>query len=94
MSVTIIIPWKKTVSDAQVETIKWAHVNARYKIHVRVLENLEFSTLLPHCLEVKANIESVVMTAAHIGPSWFRVFPRTISMVLRSLLKTTNQKKH
>jgi transposase InsO family protein len=85
MSVTIIIPWKKTVSDTQVETIKWTHVNARYEIHAQVLENLELSSLLPHCLEIKAKIESVVTTAAHIGPSLFRVFPRTISMVLRSI---------
>jgi hypothetical protein len=82
----LIIPWKKTTSEGQqMETIKWTHVNSRYEIHAPVLEVLELSTLLPHCLEIKAKIESVVTTVAHIGPSLFRVFPRTISIVLRSI---------
>jgi hypothetical protein len=82
---TLLFPWKKSNSDAHVETIKWSHGNSKYEIYVPILEDLELKRLLPHCLDVKTKVEQVVQTNAHLGPSLFRVFPRTISSVLRTI---------
>jgi hypothetical protein len=40
---------------------------------------------MPHCLDVKAKIEQLVTNDAHVGSSLFRVFPRTILSVLRTI---------
>ena len=45
--------------------------------------SLELIFLLPHCLEAKEKIVSIV-SAAHLSAALFRVFPRTISAVLRT----------
>jgi hypothetical protein len=82
---TLLIPWKKPTTTSHVETIKWSHGNSKYEIYVPVLEDLELMVLVPHCLDVKAKIEQVVSNNAHVGPSLFRVFPRTISFVLRTI---------
>jgi hypothetical protein len=37
---------------------------------------------MPHCLAVNIKIEQVMTVDAHLGPSLFRVFPRTMSTVL------------
>jgi hypothetical protein len=41
--------------------------------------------LLPHCLEARRKILAVSSVEAHQGPSQFRVFPRTLSIVLYSI---------
>jgi hypothetical protein len=80
-----VFPWKKPLTTDHAEAIKWSNNNARYEIHTTVLNNLDLSILLPHCLEVRNKIEAVVTTNAHLGPSLFQVFPQTISTVLRSI---------
>jgi hypothetical protein len=58
---------------------KWSHGNTKYKIYTPVLfEDLEFKVLILHCLDVKTKIEQVTTNNASLGPSLFRVFPRTI----------------
>jgi hypothetical protein len=64
-----IFPWKKPLTTDHAEAIKWSNNNARYEIHTIVLNELDLSILLPHCLEVKNKIEAVVTTNAHLGPS-------------------------
>jgi hypothetical protein len=46
---------------------------------------MEMDTLLPHCLEVRRKILAISSVEAHKGPSQFRIFPRTLSMVLQSI---------
>jgi hypothetical protein len=82
---TLLIPWKKSTSDTHVETIKWSQGNSKYEIYISVLEDNELKCVLPHCMDVRTKIEQVVSTEAHLAPSLFRVFPRTISNVLRTI---------
>ena len=77
--------WEKPANDEHTETIKWSLGNSRYEIHCIVLHDLDLAVLLPHCLEIKNKIEAVVTANNHLGPSFFRVFPRTISTVLRTI---------
>jgi hypothetical protein len=82
----LLIPWKKFTSDAHAETIKWSQGNSKYEIYISVLEDIELKCVLPHCMDdVRTKIEQVVSTEAHLSPSLFRVFPRTISNVLRTI---------
>jgi hypothetical protein len=66
-----LFPWKKPLTMDHAEAIKWSNDNARYEIHMIVLNELDLSILLPHCLEVKNKIKAVVTTNAHLGPSMF-----------------------
>jgi hypothetical protein len=42
--------------------------------------------LVPHCLAIKTKIEKVLTVDAHLGPSLFRAFPRTMPT---GVLRTT-----
>ena len=64
---------------------KWQHVNAKYEIHASILNRLDLPILLPHCLDIKAKVESAVGIAARVGPSLFKVLPRTLSIPLKSI---------
>eukprot|EP00543_Licmophora_paradoxa_P007499 CAMPEP_0202452314 /NCGR_PEP_ID=MMETSP1360-20130828/10554_1 /ASSEMBLY_ACC=CAM_ASM_000848 /TAXON_ID=515479 /ORGANISM="Licmophora paradoxa, Strain CCMP2313" /LENGTH=242 /DNA_ID=CAMNT_0049071101 /DNA_START=226 /DNA_END=951 /DNA_ORIENTATION=+ len=44
--------------------------------------------LIPHCIAVKKRVESTVTTEAHLGPSLYKVFPRTIEGPLPSVWQT------
>jgi hypothetical protein len=66
-------------------TIKWLQGISKYEIYISVLEDIELKCVLPHCLDVRTKIEKLVSTEAHLAPSLFRVFPRTISNVLRTI---------
>jgi hypothetical protein len=66
------------------ECLKWSHGNTKYEIFISILDNLELMFLLPHCLDAKEKIQQVV-SDAHLGQALFRVFPRTISTVLRTI---------
>jgi hypothetical protein len=86
IDVNYIMPWVKPKNDGYAEaSIKWQQDNAHYKIHSWILKDMEIDTLLPHCLEVRRKILAVSSVEAHQGPSQFRVFPRTLSMVLQSI---------
>jgi hypothetical protein len=85
MSTTPLIPWTKYNSDAHVETIKWSQGNSKYEIYILVLEDIELKCVLPHCMDVRTKVEQVVSAEAHLAPSLFRVFPRIISNVLRTI---------
>ena len=74
-----------STDDAIHETIKWSIGNSRYEIHIPILTSYETTDILPHCLLVKSKVEAVVYTAAHLGQSLYRVFPRTLSPALRSV---------
>jgi hypothetical protein len=85
IDVNCVMPWVKPKNDGYAEAIKWQQENARYKIYSWIIEDMEMDTLLPHCLEVRRKILAVSSLEAHQGPSQFRVFPRTLSMVLQSI---------
>jgi hypothetical protein len=89
LTIPHLFPWKKPLTKDHVEAIKWSNYNSRYEIHTTVLNELDLPILLPHCLEVRNKIEAVVTVNAHLGSSLFRVFPRTISTVLRSIWDLT-----
>jgi hypothetical protein len=46
------------------------------------LESLDLQELIPHCLRVKSKIEFAVGNKSHKGQSYFKVLPRTLSMML------------
>jgi hypothetical protein len=68
-----------------VDTIKWNHSNSKYEIHTTLLTSIEMKDLLMHCIEVRNKINTVISTESHRGPSLHRVFPRTLSVVLRAV---------
>ena len=87
MASNIIIPYSTKVAESseKMETIKWSHGNSKYEIHTMLLKSIELKDLLPHCLDVRNKINTVVSTEAHRAPSFYRVFPRTLSIVLRAV---------
>ena len=62
--------------------IKWSIGNSKYEIHVPQLDSIELKHLVPHYITVRHQIDKVVSTANHKGPSLFRAFARTLSFVL------------
>ena len=66
-------------------TTKWAINNSKYEIHTNQLDSIELKHLVPHCITVRHEINNVVSTGAHKGPSLFRAFPRTLSFVLEGV---------
>ena len=81
----LLFPWGVPDATERSEAIKWQNGNSKHEIYIPVLKDLSIDTLLPHCVSVKAKIEAAVSTATHLGPSFFRVFPRTVSPVLRTI---------
>jgi hypothetical protein len=79
-----VLPWKKPVTSDHVECLKWSHGDTKYEIFISILDNLELMFLSPHCLDAKEKIEQVV-SDAHLSQALFRVFPRTVSTVLRTI---------
>lgn len=75
----------KIEDRAKPETVKWRQQNTNYEIHTTLLEDLDVSLLLPHCINVRDKIDTVVTNNNHRAVSFFTVFPRTISRVLRSM---------
>ena len=82
---TPLIDWKKKTPNGRDEAIKWQIANSKYEIHTPELSDLDIAVFLPHCLDVRNKIVSAVSAENHKAPSLFRVFPRTISPVLRSI---------
>ena len=67
------------------QTTKWAIGNSKYEIHTSHLDSIELKHLVPHCITVRHQIDKVVSTANHKGPSLFRAFARTLSFVLEGV---------
>ena len=65
--------------------LKWQQGNNKYEIHVSTLDNLELSTIVPHCLDILDKVLSVVSTDNHKGPSLFKVFPRTLTTAVKTI---------
>ena len=84
-SANILIDWKKKTPNSRDETIKWQIANSKYEIHTPELNDLDIAVFLPHCLDVRNKVISAVAAENHKAASLFRVFPRTISPVLRSI---------
>ena len=82
---TPLIDWKKKTPNGRDEAIKWQIANSKYEIHTPELSDLDIAVFLPHCLDVRNKIVSAVSAENHKAPSLFRVFPCTISPVLRSI---------
>jgi len=81
----IVIPYQVHETDDYVETIKWSHGNTKYEIHTKLLNSIELKDLLMHCLDVHNKVNTVISTENHRGPSLHRVFPRTLSLILRAV---------
>jgi hypothetical protein len=78
----LLVPWTKSTNNVDKETIKWSHGNTKHETCSPVLEDLELKMLMP--LPVKTKIEQVMTVDAHLGPSLFGAFPRTMSTALRT----------
>eukprot|EP00543_Licmophora_paradoxa_P000336 CAMPEP_0202441084 /NCGR_PEP_ID=MMETSP1360-20130828/364_1 /ASSEMBLY_ACC=CAM_ASM_000848 /TAXON_ID=515479 /ORGANISM="Licmophora paradoxa, Strain CCMP2313" /LENGTH=127 /DNA_ID=CAMNT_0049055819 /DNA_START=287 /DNA_END=667 /DNA_ORIENTATION=+ len=75
----------KTVDVNRQVPFKWQQVNSRYEIYAAHLGTYNMDVLIPHCIAVKKRVESTVTTEAHLGPSLYKVFPRTIEGPLPSV---------
>ena len=80
-----LIDWKKKIPEGPEENIKWQIANGKYEMHSPRLNDLDISVLLPHCVDTRNKILSAVSSDNHKAASLFRVFPRTISFVLRAI---------
>ena len=85
MSDNIVIPWIKPTNHARMETVKWSITNTCYEVALPFLQGLEIGEVLQHCLDVRHRVLNIITNNAHEAPSLFRVFPQTISAVLRCL---------
>ena len=81
---------KLPTREGVVETIKWSEAGSHYEIHMPILDSLELSKVVPHCMEFRDAIATAVDNAAYLGPSLYRVFPRTLSSVLRTVWDQLN----
>jgi hypothetical protein len=52
------IEWEPTTKTT--ETLRWTHQQSKYEIHVVLLEKVELSDILPHCLRVLHKIDGQV----------------------------------
>ena len=73
------------------EAIKWSYGYARYEVYMPVLKSLEVNELIPHGMELSAKVLTTVGDAAHQGTSLYEVFPRSLSLVLRTIWEQINQ---
>jgi len=60
-------------------------VNSKYEIHTKILQSIEIEHFLPHCLAFCNKIDTIIGVEAHKGPSFFRAFPCTLSLVLHAV---------
>ena len=79
-----LFPWKKTESPRE-KAVKWTITNAKYEIYIGELDEIELSPLVAHCMDFRNKVLAVVSVDAHKTKSMMRVFPRTISIVLRTI---------
>jgi hypothetical protein len=77
MSVMVRIPRQKTLSRPRKEPIRWHRGNGKYEIYCAPLDSLNLESILTHCKSVPYLIKRAVVSAAHLGPALFEVFPRT-----------------
>jgi hypothetical protein len=86
MTIPCTFPWKKpSQSELYTLAVKWSQGNSKYEIYVATLEDMDNETLLPHCIDVKGNVQKEVSNDDHLGPSLFKVFPRTLSIPLMAV---------
>jgi hypothetical protein len=78
MSVMVRIPWQKILSRPRKEPIRWHRGSGKYEIYCAPLDSLHLESILTHCKSIPHLIQRVVVTAAHLGPALFEVFPRTL----------------
>ena len=77
----VFIPWSKPEVGTAL-TIKWKISTTGYEISSPTLDSIQLHEVLPHCVDTRRKIEQVVSTPAHLGPSLFCVFSRTLSTLL------------
>ena len=81
-----LFPGKKAgTSDVHPSTVKWQQHNTKYEIHAATLDDIDVATLLTHCMDVKGKVDKEVSTNNHLGPSYFKGFPRTLSIPLTAV---------
>jgi hypothetical protein len=77
-----LFSYKSSKEADKGESIKWTCGNTKYECQLRILESLELQEMIPHCLQVISKVNFVVGNEPHKGQSYFKVFPRTLSMIL------------
>jgi hypothetical protein len=82
MTTTLKLVSYKEAAGIKEETLKWTCGNTKYECQLRTLESLDLQEMIPHCMRVKNKIEFAVGNKNHRGQSYFKVFPRTLSMML------------
>jgi hypothetical protein len=85
------IEWEPTTKTT--ETLWWTHQQSKYEIHMVLLEKVESSDILPHCLGVLHKIDGQVgldIKEQQIA-SYLQVLPRTMSMALQLYWKQVVQ---
>jgi hypothetical protein len=85
------IEWESTIKTT--ETLCWTHQQAKYEIHVVLLEKVELCDILLHCLGVLHKIDGQVGLEIEERriTSYLQVLPRTMSMALQSYWKQVLQ---
>jgi hypothetical protein len=78
------IEWEPMIKT--METLCWTHQQAKYEIHMVLLEKVELCDILPHCLGVLHKIDRQVGLEIEEQriTSYLQVLPRTMSMALQS----------
>ena len=78
-------------NEDRLEAIKWTRGTSRYEVYVSILHSLELGEVLPHSMSVRDKVLTTVNTDAQKGPSLYKVFPRTMTPVLRVTWDQVNQ---
>jgi hypothetical protein len=77
-----LFSYKSSKEADKGESIKWTCGNTKYECQLRILESLDLQEMIPHCLQVISKVNFTVGNDHHKGQSYFKVFPRTLSMIL------------
>ena len=85
-----LLPWKKPgLADNEYATsVKWQQNNSKYEIYSTTLEDMDVDKVVQHCLDVKGKIRKEVSNNNHLGPGYFKAFPRTLSVPLMAVWDT------
>ncbi|KAG7345533.1 hypothetical protein IV203_033064 [Nitzschia inconspicua] len=66
---------------------KWTHQNSSYEIYAYTLRGASAQEVVTHCAEIKQQVHQAVSNDNHLGPSCFKIFPRTLAVSLSAVWK-------
>ncbi|KAG7343337.1 hypothetical protein IV203_021282 [Nitzschia inconspicua] len=83
--------WHWPPSPDNPPNVQWDIERSSYEIYVHKLKSFRSTEVVPHCVQVMTLIRREVDNEKHLGESYFRVLPKTLSTQLEVLWTTVVQ---